>query len=327
MSSDGAKKRIGTHDGTFHCDEALACFLLKRTKEFEGSVVTRTRDPAVLDTMDVVVDVGGTYDHEKRRYDHHQRGFEETFDAERKTKLSSAGLVYKHWGMEVIAGLMPGHSQDTVSLIYQKVYDNVIEELDAVDNGVACYPSDLVPKYKVSSTLPQRVGGLNPFWTEEGVKDMDERFAKASALAGGEFLDKCNYYIKAWLPGRDLVDKAVAARATVDASGQILKFDRGFPWKEHLFDVEVEEKIQGKILYVLFPDESGKWRIQCVPERPDSFESRKGLPEKWRGVRDDALSELSGIPGCIFVHASGFIGGCATYEGALKMAQMSIQGV
>ena len=30
---------------------------------------------------------------------------------------------------------------------------------------------------------------------------------------------------------------------------------------------------------------------------------------RWRGLRDNELSEKSGIPGCIFVHASGFIGG------------------
>lgn len=33
------------------------------------------------------------------------------------------------------------------------------------------------------------------------------------------------------------------------------------------------------------------------------------MPEAWRGVRDEALSTLTGIPGCIFCHASGFIGG------------------
>lgn len=47
---------------------------------------------------------------------------------------------------------------------------------------------------------------------------------------------------------------------------------------------------------------------------------RLPLPEPWRGVRGDQLSELTGIPGCVFVHASGFIGGNKTYEGALKMA-------
>ncbi|KAG9340616.1 hypothetical protein JZ751_021172 [Albula glossodonta] len=49
------------------------------------------------------------------------------------------------------------------------------------------------------------------------------------------------------------------------------------------------------------------------------------LLEEWRGVRDEALSTLSGIPGCVFVHASGFIGGNRTQEGALEMARRTLQ--
>lgn len=30
---------------------------------------------------------------------------------------------------------------------------------------------------------------------------------------------------------------------------------------------------------------------------------------RWRGIRDEALDQITGIPGCIFVHAGGFIGG------------------
>ena len=52
--------------------------------------------------------------------------------------------------------------------------------------------------------------------------------------------------------------------------------------------------------------------------------SRKPLPEAWRGMRDAQLSELSGIADCIFVHASGFIGGNSTKEGALEMATKSL---
>ena len=66
-------KKIGTHNGTFHCDEALACFMLRLLDEYKGAEVVRTRDPAVLSTCDVVVDVGGVYDHNTKRYDHHQR--------------------------------------------------------------------------------------------------------------------------------------------------------------------------------------------------------------------------------------------------------------
>ena len=52
---------------------------------------------------------------------------------------------------------------------------------------------------------------------------------------------------------------------------------------------------------------------------------RLSLLEEWRGVRDQALSDLSGIPGCIFVHAGGFIGGNRTQEGALEMARRTLQ--
>lgn len=30
-------QKIGTHDGTFHCDEALAVFLLRQTPNFENA--------------------------------------------------------------------------------------------------------------------------------------------------------------------------------------------------------------------------------------------------------------------------------------------------
>lgn len=86
---------IGTHNGTFHCDEALAVFLLRQTNTYRDANLKRTRDPLILDTCDIVVDVGAVYDPEKNRFDHHQRGFTEVFGHGFQTKLSSAGLIYK----------------------------------------------------------------------------------------------------------------------------------------------------------------------------------------------------------------------------------------
>lgn len=48
-----------------------------------------------MEGLDAVLDVGGVYDPSRDRYDHHQKGFEEMFGHGFKTKLSSAGLVYK----------------------------------------------------------------------------------------------------------------------------------------------------------------------------------------------------------------------------------------
>lgn len=64
--------------------------------------------------------------------------------------------------------------------------------------------------------------------------------------------------------------------------------------------------------------------MQAVSVSLDSFESRKALPLAWRGLRDDELSKETGIPGCVFVHMSGFIGGNNTLEGALAMARSAL---
>ncbi|CAL5205341.1 unnamed protein product [Lathyrus oleraceus] len=49
------------------------------------------------------------------------------------------------------------------------------------------------------------------------------------------------------------------------------------------------------------------------------------LPYLWRGLENDRLSEVAGIPGCTFVHMSGFIGGNQSYDGALAMAKASLK--
>lgn len=41
-------KKIGTHNGMFHCDEALACFMLKLLPEYKDAEIVRSRDPKVL---------------------------------------------------------------------------------------------------------------------------------------------------------------------------------------------------------------------------------------------------------------------------------------
>eukprot|EP00878_Enallax_costatus_P028250 GHUV01030496.1.p1 GENE.GHUV01030496.1~~GHUV01030496.1.p1 ORF type:complete len:145 (-),score=18.22 GHUV01030496.1:44-478(-) len=53
----------------------------------------RSRDSAVLSDCDVIIDVGGVYEPNNNRFDHHQRGFEEVFGFGFNTKLSSAGAL------------------------------------------------------------------------------------------------------------------------------------------------------------------------------------------------------------------------------------------
>lgn len=333
-----AAKQIATHNGTFHCDEVLAVHLLRQTAAYRDATIVRSRDEAVLASADIVVDVGGVYDGNTHKFDHHQRGFAETFAKEgrrTRTKLSSAGLVYKHFGKEVVRNVVEKEekvaalSEEELEKVYLKVYDSFVEAVDAIDNGIPMFDTDVPPQYESGTDLGARVGHLNASWNEPSTSEIqDANFAKAVAMVGPEF-DGCVLQIaKSWLPARTIVSKAMSARFSDDEEGRILVLREWAPWKDHLFTIEEEEAASGAkrpVQYVVYQDMTGgSWRVQCVPVRKASFTSRHPLPEPWRGARDDSLSVLAKIEGCIFVHASGFIGGNKTFDGAMEMVRKSL---
>lgn len=332
-------KTIATHNGAFHCDEVLACYMLKtHVPQFIGSRIIRTRDPDLLATADIVVDVGAIYKPEEFRFDHHQRGFDTTFSPTGKrstTKLSSAGLIYKHFGIDVIQHVASLTNIDLtkqqLTLVYHKLYDSFMEAIDAIDNGIERYQSAGKPQYESSTDLSSRVGFFNPEWYDIN-PDQDANFASALNLAGKEMDEAIVHVLKSWLPARSILVNAMKERYSHHESGQILVLTQRAPWKDHLFTLEQEESANApdgnakpQILYVVYEDMTGSsWRVQCVASALGSFQSRKPLPEHWRGVRDAKISELTGIPDCIFVHPSGFVGGNKSFEGALQMAKKSL---
>ncbi len=284
---------IGTHDGSFHCDEATAIGMLKILPRYAQSTVVRTRKEDLLAQCDIVVDVGAKYIPETHRYDHHQREFTGTLDGY-KTRLSSAGLVYKHFGKEIIAELLNrfevSADSDFVNKLYEKLYVEFVEHLDAIDNGVSV--SDGPLKYFITTTLSARVGKLNPAWNEPNTTEVfNDRFKEAMELTSSEFISHAEGLVKGWWPARSIVVDALKAASTVHPSGSIVLLPTACPWKDHLFEVEEELGCVGKALYIVFGDSSGSWRVQAVPEDSHSFENRTALPEAWRGLRDNVLSE------------------------------------
>ena len=331
---------IGTHNGHFHADEALAVYMLRTLETYMDFRLLRTRDPVLLANCHTVVDVGGEYDPARNRYDHHQRTFAATFPS-RPTKLSSAGLVYLHFGKPIIAlhtNLDEGSEE--VDILWKKVYEDFIEALDAHDNGISAYDPEETKGikkrfYDGGIGLGSLVGDLNQNFDDEesmtpeqAQEAEDKRFLTASSFMGTTFLRKLRYYHRAWLPARTLVRQTYDKRKEYDGKGRIMVFEKSCPWKDHLYTIERERPEEDKVVFVLYPEsehEGSKWRIQAVSLSKDSFENRLGLPGAWRGVRDDQLSEVAGIEGCIFAHASGFIGGNATKGGALEMARKTIK--
>jgi uncharacterized UPF0160 family protein len=253
-----------------------------------------------------------------------------------------------HFGKDIIqqvTGLPAGPDLD---LLFEKLYTDFIEAFDANDNGVSVLsPTDL-EKSGLSKKFEDRgfsiASVVNRYNYTPGAKTIadkskeqqqaeeDERFLKASAFVGEQFILELTDRATAWLPARKAVAEAYNARLQYDPQGRILVLPDGMPWADHLYNLEKEspmpDGVAPQVLYVLFPESiepGSKWRIRAASKENGGFLNRKDLPDAWKGVRDEELDKVSGIPGCVFVHAAGFIGGNKTFDGALAMAQKALE--
>jgi uncharacterized UPF0160 family protein len=73
----------------------------------------------------------------------------------------------RHFGKEIIANRTQTSLDDPqVTTLWLKLYKEFIEAIDAVDNGISQYLTDIKPKYRNRTDLSARVGWLNPAWNQ-----------------------------------------------------------------------------------------------------------------------------------------------------------------
>ena len=97
---------IITHSETFHVDEVVGCAMLKYLRPVK---IWRMRDQQFIDSVGgyIILDVGKVYDPsppptKSVRLDHHQSSFSLTYDSNSKIPLSSCGLVWLHYGQQIV---------------------------------------------------------------------------------------------------------------------------------------------------------------------------------------------------------------------------------
>lgn len=149
--------------------------LLLKTNTYQDCQIVRTRTEEILKSLDIVVDVGDVYDSMQNKFDHHQLSFKDTWATGQfkgpgmkydKIKLSASGLVFKHFGKEVITNCMKNNynksmiSQE-IEYIWHKLYRNLFQEIDALDNGTDVADDML---YEYCSNLNFRVCNVNIPW-------------------------------------------------------------------------------------------------------------------------------------------------------------------
>ena len=101
------------------------------------------------------------------------------------------------------------------------------------------------------------------------------------------------------------------------AAGRIICLEKYVPWQKCV----CSEDPNNQFWYVVFPSNRGGYNVQCVPDQPDSFNMRHGLPAAWRGLGKEELRRITGVKDAVFVHPAGFIGGAESREGAVLMAE------
>lgn len=276
-------RSFGTHDGTFHADELSACALLLVFNLIDRDKIVRTRNPEDLEKCEFVCDVGGIYEPELKRFDHHQLDY--------KGSLASAGMIWRWLYDEKLI------DED----LYIYINKMIIAGIDAHDNGKVMQELGV-------ATFSHVIAGFAPIFQPSTDYQQELAFHKALDFAFGHF----NRMIERYRFIRSCKEKV--ARVMVSQS-QVLIFEESMPWQDNFFDLGGENH---PALFVIMPS-GGHWKLRGIPPNPkDRMGVRLMLPNSWAGLRDEQLQKITGINGAIFCHKGRFISVWKTKEDALK---------
>ncbi|PCI58340.1 MAG: metal-dependent hydrolase [Gammaproteobacteria bacterium] len=283
---------IATHNGNFHADDVFSVAALKCI--FSSFNLIRTRNLALISKADIVIDVGGEYNADSGRFDHHQRGG--AGERENGIPYSSFGLIWQKYGLAIC--------QDNQE-VANAVDTGLVSIIDAIDCGH-------VEGVSQGISLSQTISMFNPTWQEDSNFDrcFDEAVDFASRVLT-RFIASANGGISA----KDIVAKAIDNAK----DPRVIVLEKYTPWKRTVHALSEEA------LYMIYPSNSGQWRIQTVPVEPGSFEDRKSLPKQWAGLSDNELKEVTGIDDAMFCHNGLFIAGAESFESTMKMASIALK--
>lgn len=288
-----------THSGTFHADEVFATVLLSLVLDNINILRINEVDESKIYKEAIIYDVG------LGELDHHQAGG----NGKRNNGISYAacGLIWKKYGIRILENI--GISSDNIDYLFNKIDKNLIQFIDANDNGIT--PS-IKTDYKYIS-LASIIASFNPNWDED--VDADIRFMDAINLAKIVVRNEFESEISK-LKAKSKVENAINC-----SENDIMILDEFMPWKEFILESNLNKAKD--ILYVVFPSNRGGYNVYAVPKEEGSFENRKSFPKEWAGLRDENLQKVTGVKTARFCHNACFICTAETKEDAIKLANLA----
>ncbi len=281
---------VATHNGNFHADDVFSVAALKSV--LPSFKLVRTRDSELIVKADIVIDVGGEYDVDAGRFDHHQRGG--AGERENGIPYSSFGLIWQKYGLEICDGNQR---------VANAVDTGLVSTIDADDCGYGERADGI--------SLSRTISMFNPSWQEESNFDagFDEAVEFAARLLA-RFIASASAGISA---------KSIVAKAIENAKDpRVIVLEQYTPWKKTVHALSEEA------LFMIYPSQTGQWRIQTVPIEPGSFDNRKSLPKPWAGLSGKELKEVTNIDDAMFCHNGLFIAGAESFKSTMKMASLAL---
>jgi len=281
----------------------LACYLLRHTARYQSAEIIRTHDPKTLNNCDILVDVGGMYSPQKNIYDHVMPGFKfRPFQS--LQNASSLGLVYVHYGLEVITNITGLADYKELQILHERVYFDFLQAIDCIDNGVQ--KSEYGESFEDYTNWWMTVERFNLPWHSPADSQREqEGFLKAMKAVGERFSLALNYYVSRWLSWRFIVEKAYYTRKEFHPSGACMLLLESCGWKSHLADLQIWNKHEN-VLYCVHPH-LGKWIVQFTLNERNPRSEKWLFPYEWRGLKDKEAEEKTQVKGVLYIHPKGYI--------------------
>jgi uncharacterized UPF0160 family protein len=303
MKKNKKKKLIITHNAGFHTDDVFAVATLELLLGDDVEVI-RTRDEDIIKTGDYVVDVGGVYDEETNRFDHHQKGG--AGKRENGIPYAAFGLVWKKFGKEVCG------SQAVADAIDKKIAQYV----DAGDNGVDTH-KNIFPGLG-QYDIYQIINSYEPTW-KETEKNTDTEFLNAADFAKS-LLKREIKSVTDWVEAENNVKEIYK---NTD-NKQLIILDKNYNYSRVLISLTLAG-FPEPLYFVHHRISDNLWQVVTINKERSTLELRKALPEEWKGSEMEEFSKLTGISDGVFCHIYGFMCVTKSKESAVKLAKLALE--
>ena len=275
---------VATHSGKFHADDVLAFAMLKEFLSSELKL-TRTRDMSLIAQADIVFDVGGIFNPQNGRFDHHQKSYE--------GPLSSAGMVL-NW-LESEAHI--------TSQMAKTLRERIVNYVDDVDNG-RVFPSPSTPCFStIVDSYNQGCNNLEAF---------NDAFVKASQFAQ-TMVKGLKIEIEEVAEAKSVVDSAM--RDAEARHSNIIVLSEYIKWKPAYFELGGAEH---QTEFIVFPTLQNTYQCVAISPEENSFAQKRSFPVEWAGLVDDELSAICGVHDAVFCHKNRFLFICKSQESVFK---------